>query len=429
MFTRLKNLARIIRTALWFRPAVWSLLAAAAVVGIASLDQKLADIGLGSRAMVEAEAVKDLLRLMAGGMLTVTTVTLSVTMVVLSLAANQASPRAVPELMADPVTQNALSTFLATFVFALAALAAFGYGAVAPAGVNLIFVAAVILGLWAVRYLVQWMHHVAQSSKLNEIISKVFDQADSSLAEYLANGDEDAVPFPELAPEDGRDLIASRAGYVQLIHVARLRETAADHGLFIRVHVREGDFVRPGLPLMTVWRDGEGGQWRDDDPRDCIAVGRERTGEGDPRLGVELLAEIACRALSPGINDPQSALVCLDYLGALLARAAAVPADRYPPASIRNGRLCLRPIEFEHLLVRALRPVMRDGAEKAEVAQKVFEVLLDLAGAAHQDYLPAIRREAARAEALAERTLVLPDDKAALAALARRIKDNARPAP
>lgn len=432
--TPLKVLIRTIRTALWFRPTVWSLVAAFFVIAVAGLDQMIPVGSPAARAVVEPDAVQDLLRLMAGGMLTVTTVSLSMTMVVLNLVANQASPRAVPELLADPVTQNALSAFLATFVFALAALAGFGCGALAPAGANLIFLAAVALGLWAIRYMVQWMHHVANSSKLNEIIAKVYDQADKSLADYLARGNEEAAQFPDRDPAEAIRLNATRTGYVQLIDVARLRDLAGDRDLDIRLHVREGDFVHPNLPVMTVWGSAaEEGRW-EDDPRACVVVGRERTPEGDPCLGIELLTEIACRALSPGVNDPQSALVSLDHLGALLSRAAAVPADRYPPTTIKGGRLELQSVDFTLLLFRALRPVSRDGAAQTEVARRILEILLHLASIAAADHLAVIRRETARAAELACAAQALAEDKAGLEGLSLQVdalcaRRSATPAP
>src|SRR3546814_3439390 len=106
-------------------------------------------------------------------MLTVATVTLSVLMLVLNLAAAQVSPRAVPEVMADQVTQNALGTFLATFVYSLTALLLLGFGAVSGPGLTLVVFGALLLALNAVRYLVQWSHHVAEVLKVNRMIHRI----------------------------------------------------------------------------------------------------------------------------------------------------------------------------------------------------------------------------------------------------------------
>src|SRR3546814_2102575 len=110
-------------------------------------------------------------------MLTVATVTLSVLMLVLNLAAAQVSPRAVPEVMADQVTQNALGTFLATFVYSLTALLLLGFGAVYGPGLTLVVFGALLLALNAVSYLVQWSHHVAEVLKINRMIDRIHRHA------------------------------------------------------------------------------------------------------------------------------------------------------------------------------------------------------------------------------------------------------------
>ncbi|MEX2408668.1 MAG: DUF2254 family protein, partial [Rhodovibrionaceae bacterium] len=144
-------------------------------------------------------------------------------------------------------------------------------------------------------------------------------------------------------------------------------------------------------------------------------VDYERSPEKDPLLGVELLAEIASRALSPGVNDPQTALVCLDHLGGLLAQAAALPPGDYPPACPGKGRVKLLRVDFAALLERALRPAMRDGAGQAEVICRVMTVLGDLAETADPAYYDLLAEEAARAEAFGKAELILEQDRKLLA--------------
>lgn len=422
--TKLKNLLREIRSALWFRPTVWSFLVVVLMFAIARLDRAIPQDVISAYPAIATEAVKDMLRLMAGGMLTVTTVALSVTMVVLNLATSQASPRAVPELMADAVTQNALSTFLATFVFSIAALAAFGYGAINGAGVTMVFVAASALGLWSIRYLVHWMHHVANSSKLNMIIAKVYEQADASLSHYLSMGQEAVGEFPAVEPADGIEITATSANFVQLIDVARLQKSAEEMNLYVHLHVREGDFIHPQMVIMTAWGDANDKEKMSRRLSRCLAAGRERTPEGDPRLGAEVLSEIACRALSPSMNDPQSALVALNYLGALLARAGAVKMSDYPKASVKGGRIKLRVIGFEQFLIRALRPAMRDGAGQAEIACHILKILRDLGRTASPDYFGVIREEAERATEQARNALGFAADRQAINDALAEVEDS-----
>jgi len=420
-FPVLKNEIRAVRTALWFRPGAYCIVAALVALLVATVDGFLPKDTLAWLPDVDRATVQELLKLLAGSMLTVATVTLSVLMLVLSLAAGQVSPRAVPEIMADPVTQNALGTFLATFVFALAALLLFGFDTVTGPGVTMTFLCAVVLAMNAVRYLVQWIHHVAEILKVNRIIHRIHRQARSVLETYLDAAPEAACE-PATPGAGGETVIrSSNTGYVQLIDSESLHNLACEHDLFVRLCIQEGDFVHPHRRLMTVT-----GKISDEEVSAALqataVVGFERSHEGDPRLGFELLAEVACRALSPGINDPQSALACIEHLGSLLAVAGQRAADDYPPSQSPDRRVAFSRPGFPAMLERAFRPVMRDGASHAEVICAIAGVLKDLAESAAPGHLEDILAEAERAEAFGAEKLLLDADRQALA----RLVDDAR---
>lgn len=421
LFPILKNEIRSVRTALWFRPSAYCLLAALAAALLATLANLLPLGSLDWLPEVEVSTVQDLLKLLASGMLTVTAVTLSVLMLVLSLAAGQASPRAVPEVMADPVTQNALGTFVATFVYALAALLLFGFDAVSTPGVTLVFFGALALVLNAVRYLLQWIHHVAEVLKVNHIIHRIHRQGQAVLESYLESETAERCDEARAGKGQAHVVQPDRAGYIQLIDVARLHELACDADLVIRLRAQEGDFVHSHNCLMEVY----GG-----DPetelltklKTAVVIGFDRSHEGDPRFGFELLAEVACRALSPGINDPQTALVCVRYLGSLLAIAGRRAAADYPADRSRDGRVQFLQPDFGAMLERAFRPVMRDGAGKAEVLFAIMGALKELAATARPDYLDCLLAESQRAESFGKAALQLDADKQTLVRMAEDLR-------
>lgn len=423
LFPVLKNELRTVRSSLWFRPAAFCIAAALGAALLAIIDALLPRGSLDWLPETEPDTIIELLKLLATGMLTVATVTLSVLMLVLSLAAGQVSPRAVPAIMADVVTQNALGTFLATFVYALTALLCIGFNAVTgPGGAALLFLGALLLALNAIRYIVQWAHHVAQILKLNSMVHRIHHHGARVLEDYL---DCDATERCDEVATAGRDCMALRpdeAGYVQLIDAQQLHHLACEHDLVVRLCVQEGDFVHPRETLMTIY-----GERPDDDGvanlRATVVVGFDRSHEGDPRLAVVLLAEIACRALSPGINDPQSALACISYLGSLLAIAGERPPDRYPASRSRDGRLQFVRPDFAAMLERAYRPIMRDGAAIAEVICGIADELCKLAAGVAPVYLEQLVAEAARAQAQGEAALQLEADKQALRDKVARLRD------
>jgi len=420
MMSFLKNQLREIRTALWFRPTIFCLTAVFFSFGISVVDMLVPDLFLTWIPIIEIETVRDLLRLLAGSMLTVTTVVLSVLMLVISLATNQASPRAIPELMADRVTQNALGTFLSTFVYALTALLLLGAGKGSETAVTLNFFVSLLLVALSVKYLLQWIHHVAQSMKLNRIIEQVHKQAVTSLEAYLSKGSDEQTPAMMGLEINPAAIFPNGTGYVQLVDEEKLCELADGSGLAIRMTVQEGDFAHRYTPLMKVC-----GNALDDELRqklsDAVVVGFERSADGDPRLSFELLAEIACRALSPGINDPQSAIVCIDYLGSLLAIAGAKPSKHYPDHHIGECRVSFLRVDFEMMLARSFRPIIRDSADYLEVSQAILNVLHALSQQVEKEYLDAIERETACLLAQAETSALLADDKKELSDSAMRI--------
>ncbi|MEQ8357671.1 MAG: DUF2254 domain-containing protein [Kiloniellaceae bacterium] len=425
----LKNEIRAVRTALWFRPTAYCTLAILLAVLVATVDGFLPKDLLDWLPKVKQATVEELLKLLAGGMLTVATVTLSVLMLVLSIAAGQASPRAVPEVMADPVTQNALGTFLATFVYALTALLLFGVGAVAGPGVTLIYFGALLLALNAVRYLVQWIHHVADSLKVNRIVHRIHRQAALVLDGYLEAEEEGGRRVADPAGAGDQDEVTEvfpeASGYVQLIDASQLSEIVRGHDLRLELCLQEGDFAHPRRPMMLIL----GRKAADEEDlaalRAAVVLGFERSHKGDPRLGFELLAEVACRALSPGINDPQTALVCINYLGSLLTRAAQTPAKDYPAGASSDGRIGFVRPDFGALLERAVRPVIREGAGSAEVINAVMAVLADLVHRAAADHLDVIIKEAQRAEDFGLAVLQLDVDKKALTDRAKQVRESA----
>lgn len=421
LFPVLKSEAREVRTALWLRPAAFCIAAALGAGLLGSADALLPQAGLGWLPEVEVDTATEVLKLLATGMVTVATVTLSVLMLVLSMAAGQVSPRAVPELMADPVTQNALGTFLATFVYALAALLMIGFGVIGGGGITLVFLGAMLLALNALRYMVQWIHHIAEILKLNRIVHRIHRHAAAVLQEYF-NSKSRTHCEAAAAGEAALVLNPKSTGYVQLIDEHHLHHLAKGHDLTLRLLVQEGDFVHEHGRIMALHCEAP-----DEEVlnalRSAVVIASERSHEGDPRLGFELLAEIACRALSPGINDPQSALACVDHLGSLLNMAAACPPDAYPADCSEDGRIAFVRTGFADMLHRAFRPVMRDGAGHAEVLCAIMEVLRELAAEAAPEYLDSLVEEARRAEVLGEAALQLDADKRALCRIGKELRE------
>lgn len=400
MITYLKNLRRALRSALWSRPLAYSVVAVLLALAISASDQALPQAITAWLPQSHAASVESLLRLLAGSMLTIVTVTLSVLMLIFNLASAQASPRALPELMADPVIKNALATFFAVFVFALVGLALFAFDAIQPVGTAIYFAVAFVLAFVALRYLLHLIHHGASSLKINRTIHRIYGETAEQLDRYFEIDPALTRPSAQPEPEGGQRLTLRETGYIQLIDSTRLDRLAERHDLSVALAVREGSFVHPELPVMTV--GGPDGTDPDlqDRLRSTIVTGHERSMVGDPELGLTLLAEIADRSLSPGVNDPATALICLDYIGSLLVRAAGTAPAQFKNRVGPNGRVRYRRVTFEDMVNSALASPARHGAGNAAIACKILAILGQAADGAAPAHRPALQ---SMAETVAER--------------------------
>jgi len=393
-----------LRSLLWLRPAVAALLAPLPAVGVLAFDAH----GIVRYVpAVDDGPLGELLGLMAGSLLTVTTVSLSVLVVVLTTAGGQASPRALPAVLGDGPTQNALAALLGGFVYAVAAGVVLQWADPGDGRVTLLYGLSVLVFALAVGSFLHWVHHVANSLKVSTLTARVHAAGIVGIAHHHeeptlgCTATEASPPAPKLA------VGAPLAGYVRAVQADRLHALAEAEGLSLTLQVRPGGFVHQGEPTVGVAGTDELQPQVRDAIVAAIEIGRERTYVQDPLFAPTVLGEIACRALSPGINDPRTALAALGYLRDLLVRAAATPA----PAGARYPRVAVPAVPLDLFLDHALAPVARDGAGQIEVALAVLEVLHALAATAPAADRPAIGQAAARAAELAERGLAASQDR------------------
>lgn len=421
MITKLNNAVIRLRSALWFRPTMASFGAAALALLLAGTDRLLPDFI--AIPQVDAGSVKELLTLLASAMLTVTTVTLSALLVVLNMAVSQASPRALPGLMADEVTQNALSTFIATFVFALFGLLGLAIEAYDRSGLSLLFGCGLVLTILALRYLVQWIHHIAGTLRLGNIAARVQADTQASIERFQADPLMGAHPVQgrrEIQDGTAATLATARSAYLCSIDTESLQEIAEKHDLRIELMCRPGDFVHPHRAAMAIEGTGE----LQDDTREallgCFLLGEERSYHQDPLLGLQILGEMASRALSPGINDPKTAIICLDRLEALLSQAAQQPAQQEVP---RHERLSLPILTFETMLDRAMHSIARDAAPNVEVVLRQIAALERIGMAAGSERTrPALMKMLGLTADYARNAIAVAQDRAAVEQAAMRAR-------
>lgn len=362
MILRLQGLWERLRSSYWFVPSVMAIMATGLAFGMAEVDE-----AYGAKFVRELgwiytggpDGARGVLSAIASSVMGVAGTTFSITIAVLSLTSGQYGPRLLRSFMRDTGNQIVLGTFTATFLYCLLVLRTIRGTEQTTYVPHFSVTLGVVLALFSVGVLIYFVHHTAESIQVSHIIEEVGKDADSAVTRLFPSQIGQPEGNEALPRENPEPVCAKKIGYVQSIDQDALLKISMRHDLVIRVEVRPGDYVLPEMRLLSVWPEA-GGQA--DALRGVFACGQRRTTMQDAPFAFLQLAEIAVRALSPGINDPFTAMSCLDRITASMCLLAA----RSWPSSYRYD---------EH---RALRAVMRNY-EPADFVTAAYGHILDSA--------------------------------------------------
>ena len=421
-----------LRESLWFIPGVMTLLAIAAAFGTLVLDRRLLASG-HAREMwfvfgVGAEGVRGVLSAIAGSIITVTGVVFSITIVALQLASTQFTPRVLRTFLEDRANHVVLGVFIGTFTYVLVVLRfvradSERLTAFVP---SVSVTVSMLLALASIACLIFFIDHSAHSIRASTIIERLVDDA-VSMAHRAFPRDigEPAAAAAEVAPPSGPGLpVRSRTrGYLQVVDEDALLALDEQGPVVVRMEGRIGDYVRTSDVLATVWgaRDGDD-RGTAERVRAAFVLGSEPTAPQDVALGIARLVEIAVKALSPGINDPGTALMCIDGLGEVLSQLAGREAPS-PVRDARGGavRLVAQRPTFDELAALAFAQVRHHGAGTPVVVERLLTMAATVAARCGDARRDMMVREAMRVARAAGAALPDPDDRERIAELARAV--------
>ncbi|MDP9329385.1 MAG: DUF2254 domain-containing protein [Actinomycetota bacterium] len=315
------------------------------------------------------DAARQILIGVSAAVITVAGVVFSITILALQLASQQFGPRMLRNFIRDIGTQVSLGAFVATFVYSVLTLGSVAHGSidfVPRVSVTL----ALVLTLGDLGVLIYFINHVATSIQLTSVVAGIARDFRSTLAELREEAAgmrptlDNAEPANEVRArfeEGGRPVSAQNSGFLQAVGHDQLVRIAASSDAVIRLLHRPGHFVVEGQRLALVWPVDAVG-----DVSHALAqahiVGSNRTLTQDLGFAVDQLVEVAIRAISPAVNDPFTALNCVDWLGDCLCRAAA---DPLPDGIYRDAtgsvRLIDKTVTFEQLVKKASDKIRQAG--------------------------------------------------------------------
>lgn len=335
-------------------------------------------------------SVDSLLQIIATAMLTATTFSITAMVTAYSSATTIATPRSTKLLIADPTSQNALSTFVGSFVFALVGIIALSTGYYTEQGRTILFFGTLVVIALIVVTLLRWIGHLARFGRMADVIDRVEDAATRTLVAYAKHPTLGAREL-RAVPAGASPVTAVDGEYILGVDVARLDALAEKHGCDLFVTAIPGTIADRRHPLVHVR-----GRLTDDletGIRSAFVFGRHRDYDQDPRLGVIALAEIGSRALSPSTNDPGTAI---EVIAALQRVFIAALTSRAQNGSVDHGHVWVARPRIDELVTDAFRPLARDGAGFVEVQMRLQKCLVALRDTA-PDEADAFDRMAAEA--------------------------------
>ncbi|RUQ82078.1 DUF2254 domain-containing protein [Legionella septentrionalis] len=374
MHSKLLNFFSELRTSYWYIPLLLSIFSLLLSMLTLRLDRLFVWHWLEYMGWFHAsnpEGARAILSTIANSMISVAGVSFSMTIVAVAFAGSQVGPRLTTNFMRDRINQITLGIFIATFLYCLfILLALFNANKNGIIELNGIFIpqisllVAILLSISSIIVLIYFFHHIPESINMSNVIARVGGELNEQL-ECIFPGNlgiecsNKQCSFNHLYPKI-TPILATQQGYIRIIDGKSLLNIAKKEGLIIQLEVRCGDFITNNTHLLTIYSKELINDAMHKQCLDVFALGTKRNPEQDPLFLVDELVEIIARALSPGINDPFTAITCMDWLQSSIQKLSDInlpSAYRYDTEN--QLRVIAQPIafsEFCELIFSRIQP-------------------------------------------------------------------------
>jgi uncharacterized membrane protein len=339
----------------------------------------------------DPQVAQVILSAIATSIMTVVSIVFAILLMTLTLASTQFSPRILVSFVRDRGTQWTLGVFLGTFSYCMAALPA-------ARSLPVVFVpvltvtGAMLLALVAVGWLIFFIHHISQAISVNHIVDRIARETELVIDELMPRPRTRFERISQGPPDDTNDtaILNQRSGYVRFVDVGQLLYLAKSWRIRIRVERGVGQFLPAGVPLLHVSRQDRIDPVRLTELMGAFDIGPTRTLQQDVEFGVIQIVDIALRAISPAVNDPSTAISCIDQLSRVLIRWLG----RAPPAPVMFDpphvpRVFVPWISVDGMLDTAFEQIRYYAASDVAVSLRLLRAIGDIAGTLQHDDIRA----------------------------------------
>lgn len=387
MRDRLTDLWDALHSSFWFVPSLMALVAAILSFVTIRIDEATSVQFVNSLGFIwsgGAEGARSILSTIAGSMITVAGVVFSIVIVALTLASSQFGPRLLRNFVRDTGNQITLGIFIATFLYCILVLRTIRVKDEGNFIPYISITCGLALAIASIGVLIYFIHHVSVAIQAENVIARVGQELAVSIDRHFPEKAAHESDLASALEQSFETVTAEKSGYLQTLDRSDLIQLAQTFRVTCVVKKLPGDFVFAGDTLVEVYR-------LFDEPlsakflkktRSFFTLGAQRTESQDVRYGARQLSEIASRALSPGINDPYTAMGCIDWAAEALSRVAErFPAQRCYGDESGTFRILLEaPATFGVMCAVALNPIIAYGADNPIIACHLMFSLRRLSG-------------------------------------------------
>ena len=359
---------------LWFKPLIFCMLS---IIG--ALVAKLADGTFLTDIApdIKYESIDDLLKTLSSTMLVIAIFAVGSMISAFAAASSTATPRSFKLVVADDVSQNALSIYIGAFIFSIVASVAFKNGYYGKAGHFVLFLLTLAVFFLVIFTFIRWVERISKLGRLGNTIQKIEDVTTKTFERRIKTPLMGGSPVIE-RENRGAPIYSTKIGYIQHLNMEKLQEVATQLKSIIRLNCMPGTFVSPNRVIAYVVSAHKEIPIDDKEKlTEAFIIDKSRSFYADPRFGLIALNEIASRALSPAINDPGTAISIINSYVRLFHLWFKKP-DRGASPEVKYNRIEVPEIEASDIFDDAFRPIARDGANNIEVMIRIQKALTSI---------------------------------------------------
>lgn len=397
-----------LKSTFWFVPTLMIALSMVLAVVLMYLDSKISvpHSGILNYLLGESiESARSVLSTISGAMVSVAGTIFSITLVALTLTSNQFGSRLIKNFMYIRLNQVVLGAYVATYLYCLLILNSISGAEDQPFIPSLSILTALFLAIVNIILLIIFIHHIANSIQVNKVISDVSmaiaKNAQVLFPEKIGEGADPEKEWNE-TEEKNRfsyqfELLTPKMGYLQYLDNEALLNLILEWEALLDLTIKPGDYAVEGMRIGTLHVNADLEKEKIDKIFDHLIFGRARLSQQDIEFSINQLVEIAVRALSPGINDPFTAIMCIDNLTATVSSLAGVQfPSRFRTDEEDKLRIIAQAVTFEGVLNAAFGTIRQYSVDNIPVIIRLMEamtIIQEFVVLPHQKQ--AIQRQAA----------------------------------